>query len=52
LIEAVQDYNQEVRDADIEADLELLAMLRRNLINAGIASSLERERARDPWPAD
>jgi Ca-activated chloride channel family protein len=52
LIDAVEDYNQEVGDADIAADLELLAMLRRNLISAGIASSLERERAFDPWPAD
>jgi hypothetical protein len=52
LIDAVDDYNQEVGDADIDADLELLAMLRRNLITAGIADPLERERARDPWPAD
>jgi Ca-activated chloride channel family protein len=52
LIDAVQDYNDEVGDADIDADLELLAMLRQNLIAAGIGAPRERERAGDPWPAD
>jgi Ca-activated chloride channel family protein len=52
LIDAVEDYNEEVGDEDITADLDLLAMLRRNLLAAGVSSARERARLGDPWPAD
>jgi Ca-activated chloride channel family protein len=52
LIEAVQDYNDEIEDADIDADLELLAMLRQNLITAGIVAEQERRRLANPWPVN
>jgi Ca-activated chloride channel homolog len=52
LIEAVEDYNDEIEDADIDADLELLAMLRQNMITAGISAERERARRENPWPAD
>jgi hypothetical protein len=52
LIDAVEDYNAEVRDEDIEADLDMLAMLRANMIAAGIGAPRERPRSSDPWPAE
>ena len=52
LIEAVEDYNEEIEDADIDADLELLVMLRQNLNRAGILAERERVRNANPWPAD
>ena len=52
LVDAVEDYNEEVGDVDIDADLELLAMLRANLIANGVGVSRERTRLSDPWPAD
>jgi Ca-activated chloride channel family protein len=52
LIDAVEDYNDEVGDADIDADIDMLQMLRANLIAAGVASPRERTRSEDPWPAD
>jgi len=52
LIDAVEDYNAEVRDEDIEADLDMLAMLRANMIAAGVGAPRERPRSSDPWPAD
>jgi Ca-activated chloride channel family protein len=51
LIAAVEDYNQEIEDKDIELDLELLEMLRTNLLRAGVRSSSTNLRA-DPWPCD
>ncbi|MDH5671238.1 MAG: VWA domain-containing protein [Myxococcales bacterium] len=51
LIAAVEDYNDEVGDKDVELDLELLQMLRDNLGDQGLRSSSEVV-ARDPWPAD
>jgi Ca-activated chloride channel family protein len=52
LVAAVEDYNDEVGDLDIELDLELLAMLRDNLIAGGITDPEEPPRSSDPWPAD
>lgn len=51
LIAAVSDYNEEIDDRDIELDLELLDLLRRNLVRAGIEDARVGVRA-DPWPAD
>jgi Ca-activated chloride channel family protein len=51
LIAAVEDYNQELEDKDIELDLELLEMLRANMLRAGIRSRTLTPRA-DPWPCD
>jgi Ca-activated chloride channel family protein len=51
LIAAVEDYNEEVDDRDIELDLQLLDMLRDNLVIQGVPE--ERFVPRDdPWPAD
>jgi Ca-activated chloride channel family protein len=51
LMAAVEDYNDEVGDVDVAADLDLLRRLRQNLVDGGI-----REPGRgswgDPWPAD
>lgn len=51
LIAAVEDYNEEVGDKDIELDLELCQMLRQNLIASGVRAE-EWEPVEDPWPAD
>lgn len=51
LIAAVTDYNDEVADTDIELDLELLDMLRANLIRAGVPVETIAP-VSDPWPAD
>lgn len=51
LIAAVEDYNDEVDDKDIELDLELLDMLRANLIGSGIGRVHTTLRS-DPWPCD
>ncbi len=51
LIAAVEDYNQELEDKDIELDLELLEMLRANMLRSGIRSATVTPRA-DPWPCD
>lgn len=54
LIAAVEDYNEEIKDTDVELDLELLTMLRQNLWSNGVARP-EPERIAipdDPWPAD
>jgi hypothetical protein len=51
LIAAVEDYNQEVADRDIELDLELLALLRTSLIDAGVPAG-QSQLADDPWPVD
>jgi hypothetical protein len=51
LIAAVEDYNQEIQDVDIELDLELLDMLRANLVGAGVTASRADLRD-DPWPCD
>lgn len=39
LIAAVEDYNDEVQDRDIDLDLELLRMLRSNLSDTGLRGS-------------
>jgi Ca-activated chloride channel family protein len=51
LIAAVSDYNEEVGDKDLELDLELLDLLRRNLVRAGVPDARAGVSA-DPWPAD
>jgi Ca-activated chloride channel homolog len=51
LIAAVEDYNQELEDKDIELDLELLEMLRTNLVRAGVRTTTTTLRD-DPWPCD
>ena len=51
LIAAVEDYNDEVQDEDIELDLELLGMLRANLVRSGVPAD-GAEFPDDPWPAD
>ncbi len=51
LIAAVEDYNEEVGETDITADLTLLRSLRRNLVENGVPESREAP-ANDPWPAD
>jgi hypothetical protein len=51
LIAAVSDYNEEIRDKDIELDLELLDRLRANLVRAGVPDARVGV-SRDPWPAD
>ncbi len=51
LIAAVEDYNEEVDDLDIELDLELLDMLRDNLVRSGVPEQ-EFVPRDDPWPAD
>jgi Ca-activated chloride channel family protein len=51
LIAAVRDYNDEIDDTDIALDLELLDMLRANLVNAGVPDGSRPQRD-DPWPAD
>ena len=51
LIAAVRDYNDELDDKDIELDLELLDMLRENLVGAGVPDGTRPARP-DPWPAD
>ena len=51
LIFAVEDYNDEIRDVDIALDLELLDMLRENLLRGGVPESSVPP-ADDPWPAD
>jgi Ca-activated chloride channel family protein len=51
LIAAVEDYNDEIGDVDIELDLALLRQLRQNLVQ----DEAPAERApplADPWPAD
>lgn len=50
LIAAVEDYNDEIDDKDIELDLEMLRMLRQNM--APRAAVVESRPPRDPWPAD
>jgi hypothetical protein len=51
LIAAVEDYNEELEDKDIELDLELLTMLRQNLVRAGLRATTSVVR-QDPWPCD
>jgi len=51
LMAAVQDYNEEVQDLDIELDLDLLEMLRSNLIANGVPDGRFTPPA-NPWPAD
>jgi Ca-activated chloride channel family protein len=51
LIDAVRDYNDEIDDKDIELDLELLDMLRANLVRAGVPDGTRPPRL-DPWPSD
>jgi hypothetical protein len=51
LIDAVTDFNDEIEDKDIELDLELLHLLRDNLVRAGVPTR-DRQREADPWPAD
>jgi Ca-activated chloride channel family protein len=51
LIAATQDYNEELEDKDIELDLELLAMLRQNLVRVGLRATTSVMR-QDPWPCD
>ena len=51
LIAAVKDYNDEVQDVDIELDLDLLGMLRANLVSAGVTAARTDLRD-DPWPCD
>jgi len=51
LIAAVRDFNDEIGDKDIELDLELLDMLRTNLVRAGVPDGKRPVRS-DPWPAD
>ncbi len=51
LIAAVRDYNDELEDKDVELDLELLDMLRANLVRAGVPDGRRPARP-DPWPAD
>lgn len=51
LIFAVEDYNEEIKDKDIELDLELLDMLRDNLVQSGAPDS-NAPPVEDPWPAD
>lgn len=51
LIAAVADYNEELRDKDIELDLELLDRLRANLVRHGIRDDRVGV-SRDPWPVD
>ena len=51
LIAAVEDYNEEVLDKDIELDLELCEQLRQNLVANGVRAE-DPEPVDDPWPAD
>jgi hypothetical protein len=51
LIAAVSDYNEEVGDKDLELDLDLLDLLRRNLVRGGVPDARAGVSA-DPWPAD
>jgi Ca-activated chloride channel family protein len=51
LIAAVVDYNEEVQDKDIELDLELLQMLRSNLLAARVPDESVPPPS-NPWPAD
>ena len=51
LIAAVEDYNEEQDDRDIELDLELLTQLRENLVQAGVDDD-NAPVDDDPWPAD
>lgn len=52
LIAAVEDYNEEVQDTDMDYDLELLNQLRSVLIANGIAEPVNPEIPENPWPAD
>lgn len=51
LMAAVQDYNEEVGDVDIAADLELLRRLRENLSSSGVGEPVPRQWD-NPWPVD
>ena len=43
--------NQEIEDVDIELELDLLEMLRANLVHAGVRVGSSRV-VEDPWPAE
>ena len=51
LLAAIDDYNDEIRDTDIELDIELLELLHANLLRAGVAASPATP-SPDPWPCD
>lgn len=51
VIAAVEDYNDEVGDLDIDLDLVMLRQLRSNLLATGIRDPDAPPRA-NPWPAD
>jgi Ca-activated chloride channel family protein len=51
LIDAVVDYNEEIGDHDIAADLDLLRRLRINMLHAGVRTRTTVHRS-NPWPAD
>jgi Ca-activated chloride channel family protein len=51
LIGAVEDYNDEVADKDIELDLVLLVQLRANLVQSGVRAEPPAPMI-NPWPAD
>ena len=51
LIAAVRDYNEEVADVDIAADIDMLVELRDNLVLNGVPAQ-ESPPPANPWPAD
>src|SRR5262249_29257478 len=51
VIAAVEDYNDEVQDLDIDLDLVMLRQLRRNLISGGVEDGSAPPRS-NSWPAD
>ena len=52
LIDAVQDYNDEVQDTDIELDLQMLRDLRDVILSNGVTAPVDPNPPEDPWPAD
>ncbi len=52
LILAVEDYNEEVADKDIELDLDMLRQLRDVMIQNGVVPPVNPAPPTDPWPAD
>jgi len=52
LIAAVEDYNEEIEDTDMEYDLELMRQLADVIDENSFVEPIEPEIPEDPWPAD
>lgn len=51
LLAAMEDYNEEIEDEDITADIELIAELIRVMLSQG-APDPDIVDVEDPWPCD